>query len=184
MQIILTKDVEHLGATNEVVRVKDGYARNYLLPKNLAIPATPGNLRSRSEKIQAAQDARKARVSEAQGVAEQLNGRTFIVLAKAGKEGKLFGSITSTDVVGAIFHFAGIEIDKRKINLLAPIKETGNYQINIKLTQGVTASVRIDVRPDVHDVPEEEVVEEAPVEHAEAPAEEPQAEADAAADAV
>ncbi len=163
MEIILTKDVENLGAKNEVVRVKDGYGRNYLLPRNLAIPATAGNLKARGEKIKQAAKEREGRVSEAQKLAQKLNGKTFIILAKAGKEGKLFGSVTTQDVVGAIFHLAGIEVDKRKVNLVSAIKNLGLYQVNIKLEQGVTAAVRIDVRPDVTE-------DETPEAEAEAPA--------------
>lgn len=160
VEVILTKDVETLGAKDEVVRVKDGYARNFLLPHNLAIPATQGNLKIRSKKIDAAQTARSERVSAAQEVAGKLNGRAFVILARSGKEGKLFGSVTAQDVVGCIFAFTGIEVDKRMINLLHPIKSLGVYQINIRLTQGVTASIRIDVRPDEASTEEEVAAQE------------------------
>lgn len=164
MQVILTKDVESLGAKNEVVRVKAGYARNYLLPGKFAIPASAGNLKIRATKIKAAQSARNERVAAAQSVAEVLNGKTFVILAKASKEGRLFGSVTGQDVVGCIFAFTGVELDKRMVSMAHPIKDLGNFQVNIKLTQGVTASVHIDVRPDEIESHEEEIA------HAEATA--------------
>jgi large subunit ribosomal protein L9 len=160
VEVILTKDVEALGAKNEVVRVKDGYARNYLLPEKFAIPATKGNLRLRSKKIEVAQEARNERVSAAQEVAEVLNGKTFVILAKASKEGRLFGSVTGQDVVGCIFAFTGVELDKRMVSMAHPLKDLGNFQVNIKLTQGVTASVHIDVRPDEIESHEEEIAHE------------------------
>lgn len=149
MEVILTKDVESLGAKNEVVRVKEGYGRNYLLPRNLAVPASAGNLKSRSSKIKQAEGERSKRIAAAQEIAAKLSGKSFIILAKAGKEGKLFGSVTAQDVAGAIYHFNGIQVDKRKVSLTQPIKALGVYQVNIKLEQGVTAPVRVDIRPDV-----------------------------------
>lgn len=160
MQVILTKDVETLGAKNEVVRVKAGYARNYLLPRKFAIPASAGNLKIRADKIEAAQEARNERVEAAQSVADVLNGKTFVILAKAGKEGRLFGSVTGQDVVGCIFAFTGVELDKKMVSMPQAIKDLGNYQVNIKLTQGVTASVHIDVRPDEIESVEEELAHE------------------------
>ena len=173
MEVILTTDVETLGARNEVVRVKDGYARNYLLPQHLAIPATKGNLALRSKKIDEAAKAREERVSAAQEVADKLHNKSFVILAKASKEGKLFGSVTGQDIVGCIFAFTGIEVDKRMVNLTSTIKDLGVYQINIKLTQGVTASVKVDVRADEAESDEEiEAIEEATAEYVEAHGEE------------
>lgn len=160
MHIILTKDVDNLGHKNEVVRVKDGFARNFLLPRNMAIPATPGNLQSRSKKIEQAQKDREARVSEAQEVSTKLHGKTFVILAKAGKEGKLYGSVTPQDIQGAIFAFTGIEVDKRRIHLSEPIRALGLYTVNVKLTQGVSAALRIDVHADGEEG--EEVLVETP----------------------
>jgi len=160
VEVILTKDIETLGARNEVVRVKDGYARNYLLPHNLAIPANKGNLRIRASHIEAAAEARQKRIEAAQEVAGLLHSKTFVILAKAGKEGKLFGSVTTQDIVGCVFAFTGVEIDRKMISLAQPIKNLGLYQINIKLTQGVTASIKIDVKPDEASSFEEVVAQE------------------------
>lgn len=173
MEVILTKDVETLGARNEVVRVKDGYARNFLLPQHLAVPANKGNLTLRSKKIEEAAKSRDERISAAQGVADKLHNKSFVILAKAGKEGKLFGSVTGQDIVGCIFAFTGIEVDKRMINLTSPIKDLGVYQVNVKLTQGVTASIKVDVRADeAESVEDIEAIEEATAEYVEAQGEE------------
>ena len=159
MEVILTKDVETLGARNEVVRVKDGYARNYLLPQHLAIVANKGNLALRSKKIDEASKAREERISAAQGVADKLHNKSFVILAKAGKEGKLFGSVTGQDIVGCIFAFTGIEVDKRMINLTSTIKDLGVYQVNMRADEAES-------------VEEIEAIEEATAEYVEAQGEE------------
>jgi len=142
MQIILQDNVEKLGARGQVVDVADGYARNYLLPRNLAIEATPGNLK-RIEKIRATLAKREATEKE---LAQQLAGRmaaVSITLArKAGDTDHLFGSVTSADIAEALAA-QGFEVDKRKVQLAEPIKLLGEFQVPVKLHNDVSVSVKL-----------------------------------------
>lgn len=142
MEIILREDVAHLGKAGEVVSVKDGYARNYLLPRGLAYPATGGNKR----RIEAERQRRDARLATERGDAEQLAGRlaevslTFTV--KAGEGEKLFGSITAQDIAQQLKE-QGFALDKRRVALEEPIKMIGIYKVPIRLEAGVQAEVRV-----------------------------------------
>lgn len=154
MEVILRKNVENLGGINEVVRVKDGFARNYLFPNNMAIPATAGNKKNLSAKIEAAKAAKAKRVEEARGIASKYQNVHIRVVAKAGREGKLFGSVTAQDVADLLQAKTGMELEKKKIVLPQAIKRTGVYLILLKLEVGVSATVHLDV------VPEDGYVEE------------------------
>ncbi len=145
MQIILQEDVEKLGTRGQVVEVAEGYARNFLLPRRLALPATPGNLK-RLESLRATFAKREATEKEAaQKLAEMLAGVTLALARKAGENDQLFGSVTSADVSDALAS-QGYTIDKRKIQLEEPIKLVGEYQVSIKLHHEVAASVKLSVR--------------------------------------
>ena len=144
MEIILRADVQHLGKVGDVVKVKDGYARNYLLPKGLAYPATEGNKKRitfEGERLAKQQAAEKtAAESEATRLAEvQL---TFT--AKVGEEEKLYGSITASDIQRKLEEL-GIKVDKRKIDLAEPIRELGEFKVGIKIHPEVRPEVRVTV---------------------------------------
>ncbi len=144
MEIILQEDVEKLGNRGQVVTVKEGYARNYLLPRKLAIPANASNMK-RLEKMRATFAKKEATEREsAQQQAAQLATVTLKLSRKAGENNQLFGSVTSGDIADAL-KAQGYEIDKRKIQLDDPIKLVGEYPITLKLYRDVTATVTLTV---------------------------------------
>jgi large subunit ribosomal protein L9 len=145
MQIILQEDVEKLGVRGEVVTVAEGYARNFLLPKNLALPASAGNLK-RLEKIRATLAKKTASERDiAQKEADTLTGVTITLVRKAGENDQLFGSVTSADIAEA-FVAQGHQVDKRSIQLAEPIKIVGEYQVPVKLHREVSAQVKVIVQ--------------------------------------
>lgn len=144
MQIILQEDIEKLGTRGEVVNVAEGYARNYLLPRKLALEASPGNLK-RLEKIRTTLAKRTATEREgAQKQAEFLKDVTLTFSRKAGENDQLFGSVTAADISEALAA-QGFEIDKRRIDLAEPIKIVGEYEVTTKLVHGVTATFKVNV---------------------------------------
>ncbi|MGH9702226.1 MAG: 50S ribosomal protein L9 [Candidatus Acidiferrales bacterium] len=145
MQIILQQDVDKLGARGQVLEVKEGYARNYLLPRKLALEASPTNMK-RLEKMRAVFAKHEATEKEAaEKLAELLNGVSLSLTRKAGENDQLFGSVTSSDIAEAIAA-QGYTVDKRKIQLVDPIKLVGEYQVPVKLHREVTASVKLTVQ--------------------------------------
>jgi large subunit ribosomal protein L9 len=144
MQIILQEDIEKLGTRGEVVNVAEGYARNYLLPRKLALEASPGNLK-RLEKIRTTLAKRTATEREgAQKQAELLKNVTLSFSRKAGENDQLFGSVTAGDIEEALAA-QGFEIDKRRIELAEPIKVVGEYEVTAKLVHGVAAAFKVTV---------------------------------------
>lgn len=144
MKVILREDVKNLGAMGNVVNVSDGYARNFLIPKNLAVEANVKNIKAlEHEKKKIEERARKAKNS-ALGLAEKLSSMTVILSAKAGEEERLFGSITTMDIAEALKK-EGIDIDRKKIMLDEPIKRLGSYTVGIKSHSDITAQVNIKV---------------------------------------
>ncbi len=144
MEIILQEDVEKLGTRGQVVTVKEGYARNYLLPQKLAVPANASNMK-RLEKMRAAFAKKEATEREsAQQQAALLASVTLKLSRKAGENDQLFGSVTTGDIAEAL-KAQGYEIDKRKIQLNDPIKLVGEYPITLKLYRDVTATVTLAV---------------------------------------
>jgi large subunit ribosomal protein L9 len=144
MQIILQEDVEKLGTRGEVVAVKEGYARNYLLPRKLALEASPGNLK-RLEKIRTTLAKRTATErDQAQKQAELLKDVAVSFSRKAGENDQLFGSVTAADIAEALAA-QGFEVDKRRIELAEPIKVVGQYEVTAKLVHGVSAAFKVTV---------------------------------------
>ncbi len=144
MQIILQEDVEKLGTRGEVVAVKEGYARNYLLPRKLALEASPGNLK-RLEKIRTTLAKRTATErDQAQKQAELLKDVAVSFSRKAGENDQLFGSVTAADIAEALAA-QGFEVDKRRIELAEPIKVVGQYEVTAKLVHGVSANFKVTV---------------------------------------
>lgn len=145
MQIILQEDVEKLGNRGQVVEVAEGYARNFLLPRKLALEASAGNLK-RLEKMRAVFAKKEATEKEAaQKLAELLAGVSVELHRRAGDNDQLFGSVTSSDISESLVA-QGFNIDKRKIALTEPIKVIGEYEIPLKLHREVTASVKLAVK--------------------------------------
>ena len=142
MEIILRQAVENLGKPGDVVKVKAGYARNYLLPHGLAYEATPGNLKriqQERERLEAAENERRA---AAQGLAEKIEQVSLTFSARVGEEGKLFGSVTATDIAQQL-EGQGFHIEKRQIDLHEPIKALGVYRVPVRLHADVKPEVRV-----------------------------------------
>lgn len=145
MEVILREDVQALGKAGQVVKVKDGYARNFLFPRDLAYEATEGN----KKRIAAEQAARAGKLAAEKAAAEELAGRLanarVTLTAKAGEEGKLFGSIGGADIADALAR-QGLVVDKRRVDVGHPIKTTGEHTVSVKLHPEVTAQVRVTVQ--------------------------------------
>jgi large subunit ribosomal protein L9 len=147
MKVILTKDVPDLGVSGDILDVSDGYARNYLVPRSLAVRATEGALQQ-AEKARRAriESARKER-EEAERIRQGLVGVRVVIAARAGDEGKLFGSIGTADIVEAIKKFTGMDIDRRIIHLETPIRSIGLHDVELRLHPEVVFPVTLDVIP-------------------------------------
>ncbi len=144
MKVILKQDVKGQGKKGELVQVSDGYARNFLLPRGLAIEADAQAMNDLRNKESAKQHHLQVEKEEALAAANTVEGKTVKVTAKAGQSGKLFGSVTSKEVAEALNVQYGIVIDKRKI-VMGDIKAFGSYQAELKFNQGVTATVTVVV---------------------------------------
>ncbi|PYP17194.1 MAG: 50S ribosomal protein L9 [Gemmatimonadetes bacterium] len=144
MEIILREDVQHLGKVGEVVKVKDGYARNYLLPKGLAYPATEANKKKIAYEGERLSKQRAGEKSAAETEATKLADVQLTFAVKVGEEEKLYGSVTASDIQRKLEEL-GIHVDKRKIDLPEPIRELGDFQIGIKIHPEVRPQVRVTV---------------------------------------
>lgn len=145
MKLILTAPVEHVGIPGDVVEVKDGYARNYLMPRGYAIAWTKG-AEKQIEGIQRARDAREIRGAEHAGqVRDQLEALEISIARPAGDSGKLFGAVTPADVVDAVRQAGGPAIDKRSVEIAKPIKSVGQHTVGVKLHDAVTAHFPVTV---------------------------------------
>jgi len=146
MEVILREDVKSLGKAGALVRVKPGYARNYLLPRGLAYEATEGN----KKRLEAESKARETRAShdrnEALGMADKLSAVSITISAKAGEGDRLFGSITTQDIADELAK-AGHPVDRRKIELDHPIKQLGEHAVPVRLHSDVHATVRVTIVP-------------------------------------
>lgn len=147
MKVILTDRVTDLGQRGDLVEVADGYARNYLLPQRKAVKATEGAMRQAELVRQARQEAEERAREEADQIAQALAGTRVVIAARAGDEGKLFGSVGIGDVVEAIKKFTGIEVDRRAVDLDTPIKDIGLHQVVIRPHPDVDFPVTLDVIP-------------------------------------
>jgi large subunit ribosomal protein L9 len=147
MKVILTKDVDDLGQQGDVVDVADGYARNYLVPRSYAIKASEGALRQAETMRLAREEALQAALEEAETFAQSLTGTRVVVAANAGDEGRLFGSISESDIATAITKFTGIEVNHKIIALDTPIKEIGLHEVALRPHPEVEFIVTLDVIP-------------------------------------
>ena len=144
MQVILKEDMKNLGKAGDIVNVKDGYARNYLLPRGIAIDATAKNMRALEHAKRVIIERAKKIANDAQSLAHKITEVTVNIKAKAGEEGRLFGSVTAIDIAEALKE-KGLDIDKRKIVLEEPIKRLGSHMVSIKLHPDVVAQLKVDV---------------------------------------
>ena len=151
MQAILLQEVDGLGKPGAVVNVTRGYLRNYLLPRKLAEPATPARIAEAERRIAAEKAAAVKRAAEAAQIAELLNRTILTLKAKAGGDGRLFGSITSQDIADAIRDARQIEIDRHDVTIDPPIRQTGTYTVPVQVVPGVVAEVKTIVSPLVDD---------------------------------
>jgi large subunit ribosomal protein L9 len=147
MKLILTEDVKGLGGKGEVVEVADGYGRNFLLPKRMAMRATAGSLRDAEGIRTAHEEALRKVFEDAEATAKTLVGTRVVLAAQAGDEGKLFGSVTTTDVVDGVLKFTGVQLDRSTIQMVAPIKSIGLHEVMVKLHPEVQFALTIDVIP-------------------------------------
>jgi large subunit ribosomal protein L9 len=145
MKLILTQEVTGLGAPGDVVEVKDGYGRNYLVPRGNAIRWTKG-AESQIASIKRAREVREVRdVSHAQEVKAQLEALTVKLTARAGESGRLFGSVTVADVAQAVKDAGGPDVDRRKIEIPSPIKTVGAHPVTVRIHDEVAATVTVDI---------------------------------------
>ena len=170
MQIILREDVEKVGLRGEVVDVAPGFARNYLLPRRLAEPASPGRV-AEIEKLATNRSRHEAQTFEqAQELVQKLESAEFRFDVQAGETGTLFGSVTATDIADQIWETQRVRIDRRKLDLPESIKRIGRYQVPLELFTDVTATLRVAVVPEGGELPPEEELQALDAEAAEAEA--------------
>ena len=146
MKVILTSDVASLGKSGELKDVADGYARNFLIPKKLAVPAAGGAYRAWQHDIASREEKRRREREEAEIAAQRISSTTLTMGVKVGEGGKLYGSITTQDIADALGR-RGITVDKHKVDLEQPLKSLGTYQVAIKVYAGMTSEVTVVVEP-------------------------------------
>lgn len=146
MKVILTDEIRGLGTRGDVVTVKDGYARNYLIPKNLAREATAGNLKSIEQERKKWALLAQQEKDVAQKAAASVQGVKVTIAKRVGEHGNLFGSVTANDIADALVA-RGIEVDKRRIELTHPIKTLGTHDVDVRLHREVSAHIKVEVVP-------------------------------------
>jgi len=145
MKVILLSDVKGLGKKNDIKEVSDGYARNYLFPKGLAVEAKEGFIKTINQQKEAEMKRKERELAEAKKLAQSLLQKKISIPVKTGENGKLYGSVTSKDISEAIHKQLGISIDKRKIELRDTIKTLGVYEVEIKLYPEVSAKIKVEI---------------------------------------
>lgn len=145
MRVILVQDVKSLGVKGDVVKVADGYARNYLLPRKMAVEATGENLAAVSRHQRAEERRASREIQESRILAQRLAKFSVTIKVKAGAGEKLFGSVTAKDIADAVAQLSGIKVDRRRIELRDPIRKLGSYHVPIKLSPDVQVVVGVEV---------------------------------------
>lgn len=145
MEVILIQDVDNLGGKNELVKVKNGYARNYLIPQKFAIEASPSNLKQLQERLKVAAKKEAALLAEINKVIEVLKSAAVKVTAKTGTSGKIFGSVTSLQIARAIRDQKGYEIDRKRISITDEVKELGTYKATIDFGGSNVTEIEFEV---------------------------------------
>jgi large subunit ribosomal protein L9 len=146
-QAILLKDVEPLGERGAVVDVSPGYLRNYLVPRKLAQPATPAAIAEVQRRQEAAERAAAEQAEKARETAALLRRTVLTLSHQAGEDGRLFGSVTSQEIVDAVKQARGLRLDKRRVRLEQPIRTTGTHMVEVEVAEGVTAEIKTIVTP-------------------------------------
>ncbi len=158
MRVILTQEVKNLGKEGDVVEVTEGYARNYLIPRKMAIEATPGNL-SQVEKLRKKRALREAKeLEEMKFLQSKVEGLVLEFSKKAGETGKLYGSVTAREIAEAISKSIGFEFDKKYLELPEPIKDLGKHDVRVSFGKGLHATVTVKILPE--GIPEQREVRE------------------------
>ncbi len=147
MEVILKEDIANVGKIGDVVRVRDGYARNYLLPRGLVLVANKKNLKAFEHQKKIVADQKQKIQRQNQAVADQLAGVVLVIGMKVGEEGRLFGSVTNMQIEKAL-KAKGISVERRKIHLTEPIKMVGDYEVPIRLSADVTVALKVSVVPE------------------------------------
>jgi len=147
MKVILRKEVPTLGDEDSLVNVSDGYARNFLFPQKLAVPATPAEINAIEKRSGEREKKVAGKKVEFEKLAQRLSALEISVVAEAGEGGKLFGSVTAPDIVAAVKAQAQIDLDKRKLEMADPIRVLGDHQVTVKLFQDIVASLKVKVIP-------------------------------------
>lgn len=148
MRVILIQEVKNLGKEGDIVDVKEGYARNYLIPKRMAIEATPGNL-SQIEKLRKKRVMREAKeLEEAKALQGKIEGMVLTFSKKAGETGKLYGSVTAREIAEAISTTVGFELDRKYLELPEPLKDLGKHNVRVNLGKGISATITVDILPE------------------------------------
>ena len=145
MKVILNEDIKGVGKKNEIVNASDGYARNFLFPKKLAVPADAQNMNILNTKKASQQHKKELELEEAKKTQEKMKTIVVKVKTKSGENGRTFGSITSKEIAENLENQFKIKVDKKKINLNEPIKALGTYIVNVKLFEGVTGKLTVSV---------------------------------------
>ena len=145
MKVILTKDVADLGRAGDVINAAEGYARNFLIPRKMAILADAGSLAVLDKKRKVLEMKGEKLAEEARAVAAKLNDARVTITGKAGSGTRLYGSVTNQEVADAVLSQLKIKVDKRKIHITNPIKNTGSFEVPVKLHHDVTANIHVDV---------------------------------------
>lgn len=146
MKVILQQDIRGKGKRGQMIEVSDGYARNYMLPRKMAIEATPDNVNTMRMTDRANAEKRQREREEAFALSNRLKDMTVVVKAKGGGAGRLFGSVTTQEIADALKQSCGIELDRRKLVLDEPIKTTGIYTVRCKLGYEITADLRVEIK--------------------------------------
>jgi large subunit ribosomal protein L9 len=145
VKVVFLEDVPGTARIGDIKEVKPGFARNYLLPRKLAAPATPNIIKSAEQRAIRETRLQDARDSDARAVADRLEAQAFTLTARAGASGKLFGSVGTADIAAKVAEAIGQDFDRHDVNLKDPIKDLGDYQVPVKLTKNVTATLNVSV---------------------------------------
>lgn len=145
MQVILIQDVDNLGQKNELVSVKNGYARNFLIPQKFAVEASPSNLKQLNERVKVQKVKEEKMLAEIAKVVEVLKASPVKIGAKTGTSGKIFGSVTGVQIARAIKEQKGYEIDRRRIHIIGDVKELGSYKARLDFGKGNDAELEFEV---------------------------------------
>lgn len=146
MKVILLENVKKLGSKGDIVEVSDGYGRNFLIPRGLAVAADASNLKQLQHEKKVVERREARELQEAQELKRRLESMSFTLEVKSGEKGRLFGSITAGDIAEAVKKQADVELDRRKIDLSDPIKSVGKYAISVRIHPGVTAKLKVVVQ--------------------------------------